>query len=107
MIIVLDRHRAEARRRIAARHAIDLQADSEVARALRPRPPQWWSTEPNASDPLWELFIARAIEEIAWRSNVQPASLYSQAASSPLIADEIVQYAAAMLHEFAQREIFA
>jgi hypothetical protein len=106
--VVLTRHILEAQRRVARRYAIDVHASPELARALTPPAPRWFEVEPHCSnEPLWKMFVARAIEQRAWRSNVEPAWLLSQAASSPLVADEIVLNAAGMLHEFAQRETIA
>lgn len=100
--IVLDRHLAQARRRIALRYRINIHADNEIARALRPPTPRWWETEPHCTDPAWRVFVARAIEEHAWRCNVEPAWLRLRAADSPLIADTVLADAARMLHEFAR-----
>lgn len=103
--IVLSRHVTEAQRRVARHFAIDVHANTELAVALTPPAPRWFEVEPHCSnEPLWKMFVARAIEQRAWRGNVEPAWLLSQAASSPLVADEIVLDAAGMLHEFAQCE---
>jgi hypothetical protein len=103
--IVLSRHIAEAQRRVASRFAINPYGNDELSQALRPLAPQWFEAEPHCSnEPLWMMFVARAIEELAWKSNIPPAWLNTQAAASPVVADAIIQAAAAMLHEFARRE---
>jgi hypothetical protein len=72
---------------------------------LRPRPLAWWQSEPHCSnESLWPMFVVRAIEELAWARNVDPAWLRSRAAGSPAIADEIVHYAAGMLRDFSRCE---
>ena len=100
-VVVLDRHVAEARRRIAKRYQIDVHANDDLARALRPSPPKWYEAEPHCGDPLWRMFVVRSIEQRAWACQVDASELTIFASHSPRVAHVIICDAARMLREYA------
>ncbi len=84
---LLTRHVAEARRFVGRRLGI----------TIAPPPPRWFEIEPHCSDPLWRMFVIRAIEERAWLCNVKPELMRRQAAAKPRVADAILIEAAHQL----------
>lgn len=79
-------------------------------RKLQPPKPtrlRWWEIPPHCDDPAWRMFVARAIEERAWRCNVEPEPVRDCADSNPRLALAIIDDAATALREYARSEASA
>jgi hypothetical protein len=61
----LTRHRNAARDVIERRYSV----------TLRREPSPWWETEPHCTDPEWRGLIDRAIDELAFSLDTDPAEL--------------------------------
>lgn len=68
------------------------------------RTTHWFDVEPHSGDPLWRFFVARAVEERAWRCDVDAQLMRDFAAKNPGLALAIIDDAAKMLHGFAHAQ---
>jgi len=64
----------------------------------------WFEIAPHDNDPLWQTFVARAIEERAWQCAVAPEAIRDSVESSPPLALAIIDDAATALRAFARSE---
>lgn len=88
---VLTRHLAAARRRAGDRFGIKLRSPAPV----------WYELDPHATDPLWDFFVKRAIEERSWRCGVEIEVMTRFCEQSPALANVVLRDAAKMLRQAA------
>lgn len=86
------RHVNEARRVVARRYGIE----------LRDLPGQWWEVFPFDDDPLWKFCVGRAIDEAAWRSNVDPAWLRPIVKNLPGTKIKVLDRARELMRQIAE-----
>ena len=96
---ILSRHVAAARRRVLQNHDVDAAAEN----ALRTTTPTyWWEEQPHCTDPLWRLFVERAVEERASKCEVPPSVIADAAKTNPRLAEGLICDAAVRLRELVK-----
>lgn len=75
--------------------------EARLSVKLRRRPSPWWEIEPHCVDPQWKACVDRAIEEAAWKHDVEPSWLSEHVAEMASVSDSVLVRARALLRELA------
>lgn len=102
---ILDREEQRIGFRPPALAIFKNEARTSVERRLRIKLSRhripWWEVLPGAEDPQWRACVDRAVEEAAWKNDVEPSWLHENLEGMPSVLDGVLVRARQLQRELA------